>query len=109
MGMEKEEGQDYNMNNGEGTRIWRFGICACANPGRCCLSMLCPCVTNSVLAKKTQALPAPVAFLSSLCLLPLVVCFLRGKARDEHEIDGSDAFEGNCENLFSLDQSNCWV
>ena len=77
------------------SRIWRFGICACANPGRCCLSMLCPCATTAQLATKTQAMTAPVAFLASVLFLPFVVCFLRGKAREDRNVDGSDTFEGD--------------
>ena len=90
---ENQDDQEYCGIPDE-PRVWRFGICACANPGRCCLSMICPCITTAQLAKKTEALPPPVAFAAALVMLPVVICFLRGKAREARDIDGSDAFEG---------------
>ena len=36
------------------TKIWTNGILACINPGRCLLSILCPCVTTGLLAGRTK-------------------------------------------------------
>ena len=89
---ETADGKEYEEP--EEAKIWRFGVCACANPGRCLISMCFPCCTTGMLAKKTEAVSPPVAFVASFFLLPLMVCWLRGKVREQNSIDGSDGFEG---------------
>jgi Cys-rich protein (TIGR01571 family) len=82
-------------------RTWQNGVCAPVNPARCCLSNICPCLSAGYLARKNGSpsgkillqkcllkfYSALLAVLGTLFCYPLMICHIRGKVREQLDLD----------------------
>ncbi|CBY10550.1 unnamed protein product [Oikopleura dioica] len=82
-----DEGLETMLDGHDEPRTWQNGVCAPVNPARCCLSNICPCLSAGYLARKNGSPSALAAVLGTLFCYPLMICHIRGKVREQLDLD----------------------